>query len=401
MATFTSSLSLPLQLRPSSSRSPRQFSSPPPSLSFPLIRSSSKFPCRFSALTISSSLDSSSDDFDHGKHSNPPFSSKKSVLSSLIQEIEPLDVSIIQKDVPPTTVDAMKRTISGMLGLLPSDQFQVLVEALWEPVSKLLVSSIMTGYTLRNAEYRLCLERNLDFDDGNNDKQTNDDCRVDLHEILLDSANSENILDENEASSKCEEFLDEPYENLNIQGIGETSPEVQQHILHLKLQLSSIKKELHEVKRKSAALQMQQFVGEEKNDLLDYLRSLQPEKVAELSEPTSPDLKEAIHSVVHGLLATLSPKIHSKVPSQSENIGTGTTDIGNEDCAELVENTSLQFQPLLTLTRDYLARLLFWCMLLGHYMRGLEYRMELMNLLSLSSNVENASGGVTSDDFSS
>ena len=30
---------------------------------------------------------------------------------------------------------------------------------------------------------------------------------------------------------------------------------------------------------KSAALQMQQFVGEEKNDLLDYLRSLQPEKV--------------------------------------------------------------------------------------------------------------------------
>lgn len=38
-------------------------------------------------------------------------------------------------------------------------------------------------------------------------------------------------------------------------------------------------KELREAKRKSAALQMQQFVGEEKNDLLDYLRSLQPEKV--------------------------------------------------------------------------------------------------------------------------
>lgn len=55
-------------------------------------------------------------------------------------------MSLIQKDVPPTTVDAMKRTISGMLGLLPSDQFQVLIEALWEPLSKLLVSSMMTGY---------------------------------------------------------------------------------------------------------------------------------------------------------------------------------------------------------------------------------------------------------------
>ena len=37
--------------------------------------------------------------------------------------------------------------------------------------------------------------------------------------------------------------------------------------------------ELHDLRRKNSALQMQQFVGEEKNDLLDYLRSLTPEKV--------------------------------------------------------------------------------------------------------------------------
>ncbi|PWZ37642.1 Myosin-1 [Zea mays] len=46
------------------------------------------------------------------------------------EDIEPLDLSVIQKDVAPETVDAMKRTISGMLGLLPSDQFCVIVEAL-------------------------------------------------------------------------------------------------------------------------------------------------------------------------------------------------------------------------------------------------------------------------------
>jgi hypothetical protein len=71
---------------------------------------------------------------------------QKSLLSELIQEIEPLDVSLIQKDVPPATLDAMKRTISGMLGLLPSDRFQVFIEAWWESLSKLLVSSMMTGY---------------------------------------------------------------------------------------------------------------------------------------------------------------------------------------------------------------------------------------------------------------
>jgi Protein of unknown function (DUF760) len=67
----------------------------------------------------------------------------------VIQDIEPLDVSVIQKDVPAETVDAMKRTISGMLGLLPSDQFHVVIEALWDPLFKLLVSSMMTGYDTR------------------------------------------------------------------------------------------------------------------------------------------------------------------------------------------------------------------------------------------------------------
>ncbi|OIC44759.1 hypothetical protein A7L55_21055, partial [Acinetobacter baumannii] len=87
------------------------------------------------------------------------FRKEDSVLLSLIQEIEPLDVSLIQKDVSADTLDAMKRTISGMLGLLPSDQFHVLIEAFWEPLSRLLVSSMMTGYTLQNAEYRLCLQK--------------------------------------------------------------------------------------------------------------------------------------------------------------------------------------------------------------------------------------------------
>ncbi|KAG4204828.1 hypothetical protein ERO13_A04G061385v2, partial [Gossypium hirsutum] len=75
------------------------------------------------------------------------------------------------------------------------------------------------------------------------------------------------------------------------------------------------------------------------------------------------------------------------------NTTTGTVNIGSEDCAELVENTSLQFQPFISLTRDYLARLLFWCMLLGHYLRGLEYRLELMELLLLTRSPDNNSCG--------
>lgn len=306
--------------------------------------------------------------------------SKNSILTDLIQEIEPLDVSLIQKDVPPTTLDAMKRTISGMLGLLPSDQFQVLIGALWQPLSKLLISSMMTGYTLRKAEYRLCLEKNLEISGGNVDNQKLEDCKSEADGSLLNDYGIEGISrhDKLPMPKKITESTSP------LADFEEINSETKQYILSLQSHLSSVKKELREVKRKNTALQMQQFVGEEKNDLLDYLRSLQPEKVAELSEPTSPELKETIHSVVHGLLATLSPKMHSRAPEITEDASTGIINVGNEkDCIDVLENTSLQFQPHISLTRDYLARLLFWCMLLGHYLRGLEYRLELTELLSL------------------
>jgi len=355
-----------------------------------------RFNSRFRTLTLTASAATSSnssnrddgfslDDFTLHSDSRSPNPSKKCKLSDLIQEIEPLDVSLIQKDVPVTTLDAMKRTISGMLGLLPSDRFQVHIESLWEPLSKLLVSSMMTGYTLRNAEHRLFLEKNLDMHGDDLDSHTPENAEYDLKETFPDDSELGEMFDGDNVSSTKDSKTQSLSEMVDKEGLGRVSSEAQEYIFRLQSQLSSMKKELQEVRRKNAALQMQQFVGEEKNDLLDYLRSLQPEKVAELSEPAAPEVKETIHSVVHGLLATLSPKMHSKLP---KSVGPPPTETvkakSDEDCAELLENTSLHFQPLISLTRDYLARLLFWCMLLGHYLRGLEYRMELLEVLNLT-----------------
>ncbi|GMJ09793.1 hypothetical protein HRI_004648500 [Hibiscus trionum] len=365
----------------------------PSSISFPPLRfhsssSLKKFP-RTSICAFSSNNSGVSSPFNDAFRSNPTPPSKKSVIGNLIQEIEPLDNSLIQKDVPPSTVDAMKRTISDMLGLLPSDRFQVLIEALQEPLSKLLVSSMMTGYTLRNVEYRLCLERNLCCD-GHLENGTSENSNFHLQGMSLDGTKTNGFSGKDNLSSESEKTAEDGFGDIEYQGIGEVSPETHKYILLLQSRLTSMKKELHEIKRKNAALQMQQIAGEEKNELLYYLRSLQPDKVAELSEPTSSEVKEAIHSVVHELLATLSPMMHSKVPPLSGNPATGmVNNVVTEDCTELVENTSLQLQPIISLTRDYLARFLFWCMLLGHYLRGLEYRMELIELLSSTSSPEN------------
>ncbi|XP_062215203.1 uncharacterized protein LOC133915858 isoform X2 [Phragmites australis] len=290
--------------------------------------------------------------------------SKKSMLWNLIQDIEPLDLSVIQKDVAPETVDAMKRTISGMLGLLPSDQFCVVVEALWNPFFKLLVSSIMTGYTLRNAEYRLSFERNLELSEEDAECPKSDITEDNHHNINLGRPVTISRLSEEDKPQnpgKSDEELS--CENVGKE-LGNLTPQTEEYIIQMQSRLDAMKKELHDLRRKNSALQMQQFVGEEKNDLLDYLRSLTPEKVAELSESTCPGVQEAIHSVVHGLLATLSPKIHSKVPPPLENAAGGALNLGceNDDCAELVENASLPFQPLISVRRDCLARLLFCCL---------------------------------------
>ena len=94
-------------------------------------------------------------------------------------------------------------------------------------------------YTLRNAEYRLCLERNFDVSEENLEKQTSQGSKV---EMLLESANLIKFHAKDELSPKAGEVMEDPLENLDIQGLGEVSQEVQQYILHLQAHLSSAKK---------------------------------------------------------------------------------------------------------------------------------------------------------------
>ncbi|RWV99234.1 hypothetical protein GW17_00037870 [Ensete ventricosum] len=333
---------------------------------FPRLRLTKPRPLVIVASSSSYSSGASFDELDSvGRSDN--LSSKESILLNMVQEIEPLDVSLIQKDVPANTVDAMKRTISGMLGLLPSDQFHVLVEALWEPLFKLLISSMKTGYTsparrrrpqvvsafslargggtsprpwrkveatytLRSAEYRLYLERNLDIHDEHSGKGKKDPVEDDSPEMLFDSSPTiSSAPGRTDAHCNHEKNDETSHDNVGNDILGELSPEVQEYICSLQSRLNSAEKFTWVLVQ-----------------------------VAELSEPTCPGVEETIHSVVHGLLATLSPKVHSKHPHHLENPTGGTLGVGKDDCAELVENASIQFQPLISVPRDYLARLLFW-----------------------------------------
>eukprot|EP00249_Psilotum_nudum_P011382 c23139_g1_i2 orf=607-2016(-) len=336
-----------------------------------------------------------------GSRKDPP-EKESSVLRNLIQEIQPLDVNLIGKDTSSDSTDAMKRTISGMLGLLPSDQFQVTVQASREPLRRLLVSSMMTGYTLRNAEYRLCLQRILELTEKDLKGRVQGTASYYQEAQDFEGGNTvESAVYADKKKSDCDgnnicledpvrelTTMEAPIGDANIpEEIGPLTPEAEGYIRYLQSRLSSVSKELDDHKLSNAGLQMQNFVGEEKNDLLDYLRSLEPDKVVELSQPTSSEVEDVIQQVIEKLLGKLSLKLHSKASEFGNGTSTVKSSWEQEGGPELVGNPPLQFQSTIEVTRDYLARFLFWCMLLGHYMRGLEYRLQLSHTLSLSGDI--------------
>lgn len=256
------------------------------------------------------------------------------MIANMLKRIEPLDNSVISKGISESAKDSMKQTISSMLGLLPSDQFSITVRLSKQPLHSLLVSSIITGYTLWNAEYRISLMRNFD--------------------ISVDGLKRLNFSVEGEVLDKhCEESENEggeiSVEDLEIspQVLGDLSHDALNYIQKLQSDLSNVKEELNSMKHKNMLMESDKTC---RNSLLEYLRFLDPDMVKELSQPSSIEVEEIIHQLVQNILhrffkddASNNFKGHS-IFTKAENL----EEVNNENCHSI--DTS----------RDYLAKLLFW-----------------------------------------
>ncbi|KAF3796523.1 hypothetical protein EJ110_NYTH01580 [Nymphaea thermarum] len=273
------------------------------------------------------------------------------VLANILKRIEPLDTSVIGEGVSSAAKESMKRTISTMLGLLPSDQFAVTVKVPQQPMARLLSSSIITGYTLWNAEYRVSLMRNFniplerELEVSPNDPKFLDNLN-DLQNDVVGVHTGEEVMGE------CE---------LGLRTIGNLSQEALSYIQELESALATVEEELDAEKKQTAIIEK----NGECNDLLDYLRSLEPEMVTELSRPSSPEVEEIIQQLVENILQRFF-----KDENSSDSLE------ATEAMKSYVEE-EVRHGTSMGTSRDYLAKLIFWCMLLGHHMRGLEYRLHL------------------------
>lgn len=301
-----------------------------------------------------------SDDFVSTRKSG--FGREFSVIANMLKRIEPLDTSVISKGVSDSAKDSMKQTISTMLGLLPSDQFSVTVRVSKQPLYRLIISSIVTGYTLWNAEYRISLMRNFD--------------------IPLDNFRSSEFWEENGVSELKREESEgggressthgcvEDSERVTSENLGDLSPEVLNYIQRLESELSAAKQELQTREQENIRME---YVRKSNNDLLDYLRSLEADMVIELSRPSSCEVEEVIHQLAQSALQKIfKDDITSEFSEDNPDPGSA------ENC-----NDNEAFHNTVGTSRDYLAKLLFWCMVLGHHLRGLENRLHLSCVVGL------------------
>ena len=86
---------------------------------------------------------------------------EKNGLWQYVQSLSPETIAHLSKPESQEVFQVMERNIIGLLGNLPSEQFDVAISTNRENLGKLLASAMMSGYFLSKAEQRMTFEQSL------------------------------------------------------------------------------------------------------------------------------------------------------------------------------------------------------------------------------------------------
>ncbi|MGL4881024.1 MAG: DUF760 domain-containing protein [Waterburya sp.] len=79
-------------------------------------------------------------------------------LWQYVQSLSPETVTQLSQPESQEVFQIIEHNIIGLLGNLPSDNFDVAISTNRENLGRLLASAMMSGYFLRNAEQRMTFE---------------------------------------------------------------------------------------------------------------------------------------------------------------------------------------------------------------------------------------------------
>ncbi|NJN22116.1 MAG: DUF760 domain-containing protein [Leptolyngbya sp. RL_3_1] len=85
-------------------------------------------------------------------------------LLQYVQSMNPETIAQLSRPVSTDVMQTMEHNIIGLLGGLPSQNFDITITTNREHLGRLLASAMMSGYFLRGAEQRLALESMISAD---------------------------------------------------------------------------------------------------------------------------------------------------------------------------------------------------------------------------------------------
>jgi hypothetical protein len=91
-------------------------------------------------------------------------SDNSNLLWEYVRSMTPDTVHQLSKPISPEVEQVMERNINGLLGNLPGENFGMMITTNRENLGRLLISAMVSGYFLRNAEQRMMFEQYLTND---------------------------------------------------------------------------------------------------------------------------------------------------------------------------------------------------------------------------------------------
>lgn len=243
---------------------------------------------------------------------------RRDILLEYVQNVKPEFMELFVKRAPKHVVDAMRHTVTNMIGTLPPQFFSVTVTSVAENLAQLMMSVLMTGYMFRNTQYRLELQQSLE-------------------QVALPEPRHKRGDDQDYAPGTQKNVSGEVIRWNNISG-----PEKIDAKKYIELLEAEIEELNRQVGRKSA---------NEQNEILEYLKSLEPQNLKELTSTAGKDVAVAMNAFINRLLA-----VSDTDPKQMK---TNVTETSATD----------------------LAKLLYWLMVVGYSIRNIEVRFDMERVL--------------------
>ncbi|KAL8514961.1 hypothetical protein ACS0TY_013880 [Phlomoides rotata] len=311
-----SSILLSSSQSPSSSlsSSTTSYYPPPPLLRFP--RKASNFRGRLTVVRAAENDKSSSPNAGDSKPPNGALpKNRREILLEYVQNVQPEFMELFVKRAPQQVVDAMRQTVTNMIGTLPPQFFAVTVTTVAENLAQLMYSVLMTGYMFKNAQYRLELQQSLE------------------QVALPEPQEKKDVPDYAPGTQK--KVSGEVIRWNNVSG-----PETMDAVKYIELLEAEIEELNLQVARKASNGQ---------NELLEYLKTLEPQNLKELTSSAGEDVVLAMNTFIKRLLAVSDP---------------------NQMKTSVTETSAPE-----------LAKLLYWLMVVGYSIRNIEVRFDMERVL--------------------